>query len=165
MKEIDPDVAAILNDLPPVKLPEALVNEGWGHDSMASAYGGRLVGPSTETQPVYDHNCVQCGRPITMGRRQWWLDHAGNRWCTNVLLDREVAPYHIADHELKYWQTADAIRPRRVRKVSELKKPAGPCGARNFNLTQVHASHPHHCEHTEGHFGFHECHVCHHLWR
>ena len=155
--EIDPEVAALLEGgLPPVKLPPALIKEGWGQRSMRTAAGGRLVSPSTETQPIYDHRCVQCGRPITMGRREMWIDHAGNRTCENVLLDEQVAPYHVVDHELKYWEL---IKPQ-PRKFRDLIQKAGPC-----NATNSFGPHPHICLHPKGHFGFHECEACHHLWK
>ena len=77
MKEVDPEVAALLEDLPPVKLPPALSEAGWGRFSAADILQHRpdhqqVVTPEDQMAPVYKHTCVQCGRPITLSHQDDW---------------------------------------------------------------------------------------------
>jgi hypothetical protein len=171
---IDPEVAALLDDLPPITLPPALVAEGWGQRSLKKEpwLGGMQRKPTEGSQqPTYTDNCVQCGRPITMNRRQMWTDHAGRKECENVLLDEPVLDYHVTQHDLDVgWRTVQEYPPLvpvksrgkfrdLPRKKDEPPKPAMKCSATKFG------GHMHQCWHPGDHFGFHECVQCRHLWR
>jgi hypothetical protein len=161
--QLDPEVAALLDDLPPIKLPPALVAEGWGQRSSRDyPFVGTRKQPSDVQQPIYTDTCVQCGRPLTMNARQFWADHAGRVFCNNVLLDEPVLDYHVTQHDLDVgWRTVQEFPPLvPTRKKDEPPIPKAKCSA-----TKHWNKHVHTCPHPEGHFGFHECIECRHLWR
>jgi hypothetical protein len=153
--EVDPEVAALLDDLPAPALPEALLKEGWGRFTMNQmiSYGQPApASPSEVQQPIYDEHCMECGRPVTMSRGNW-TDHSGGSRCDGLLTDNPLHGHHITAGELKVFTAK--TKPK---KFKDLKHKAA-CSA-----TRHHHSCAHQCDHEEGHFGFHECKHCKHLW-
>ena len=178
--KIDPEVARLLNDIPAVKLPKELVREGWGHSTVAQmrTYGVAPTQRSTVVQPTFDHNCVQCGRPITAGRRGW-TDHAGRTKCDGQLLDdpSRRRGVHFVEGQQAKWEDEllDDFKQRLkddinkqlygrstvpVRSTKSKKKDGGQCSS-----TKYANSCQHQCSEADDHFGFHQCKFCKHLWR
>jgi len=174
--EIDPEVAALLEEGLGVTLPPALVKKGWGQTSMHQAHNigtGQMVTPSQEFQPQYTDTCHQCGRPITLDRQGGWADHAYRTNCDGALVDRALTMYHFPTSQLddiKAWvkrENSEMMRRLEVEKekANQRRKEiaarqAAPCG---------HSKHSSSCQHqcSQGgdHFGFHECKFCRHLWK
>ena len=158
----DPEVEALLNDLPPTKLPQPLIDKGWGSNSMHDDVGSRSR-PSDVQQPEYDRTCFQCGRPITNDNK----DHAGKRRCDRLLVGEDwIDTIHLDEDEYRKLLT----RREWAEKMAPLKAPPTPkvrvasaCDARTNR--GGHPSHEHVCFHPADHFGFHECGACRHLWR
>lgn len=165
--EIDPEVRALLDDLPPTKLPEALVEQGWGRHTMANSFGGTRKRPATDVTPTFEP-CVQCGRPVALhrGRRR---DHAGRIECDAAIVgeDGRLDGQHLIQEEVEYARLMRQMRQEYPVVAEPLPAraklppiPAGPC-ASNKGTRACH----HVCDHPSGHFGFHECKTCRHLWR
>jgi len=172
--EVDPEVAALLDDLPATTLPDELVQQGWGKISMKRALGSGLAelkAPDTEQQPVYDHDCYQCGRPIVPGRGYVWTDHAGRSWCDAVLVEERIHHKHFPEGELATRQAEAKLHAQQFEDMQarmRIKQPPTPrvkvtgmCSA----VKNKHQDHQCMCNHVGNHFGFHECTSCHHLWR
>jgi hypothetical protein len=173
--EVDPEVAELLGDLPPTRLPEELTKAGWGVHTMEEMvkYGqAPPVKPSEVQQPTYTEHCVQCGRPITAARGNHWMDHAGDRVCDGALVDGwRYAAHHVTADELDFIKSMDdRLMPRievsgltgppaTSKKFKDLKKK-GDCSA-----TKHHQQCAHQCAWPDDHFGFHECKHCRHLWK
>lgn len=151
MKDIDPDVAALLNENP-ATLPEAVVRAGWGVQSIKDT-GLAAKTPSDVVAPVFNETCVQCGRPIARGHRGY-MDHAGTWHCVADLVDNPVSVHHVPQAD---WDLLDAMRE--PVKLKPLVQPAAPCQATKHDF-----DHSHQCFHPTGHFGFHECLACRKLW-
>ena len=177
MKEVDPEVARLLEDLPKSKLPDALIKEGWGRLSMKDwdAHGGKAKAPSTEHQPKYENTCFQCARPITT-RRGKWVDHSGKDWCDGGVVAEREFTWHVIESEIEF--SRDLIRrskERNAARSAELEKrlaaaaktkakkdeaAARPCEASRGGKGCTHKC----MEKRSDHFGFHHCRYCGHLW-
>lgn len=178
MKEVDPEVARLLEDLPPSKLPPALIQEGWGRFSMdylVRTAGKTTKQPSTEQQPVYDARCYQCARPITM-RRAYWTDHSGGTDCDGGAVVEQEFPHHVIESEIEF--SRNLIRrskERNAARTAELEKRLAAAAATKAKKDEA-AARPcqasrgskgctHKCmEKRSDHFGFHHCRYCGHLW-
>lgn len=186
MKEVDPEVARLLEDLPKSKLPPALDKEGWGRfsiEQMRSA-GKVPVRPADEQAPRYMETCVQCGRPITNARRGggWW-DHAGKQDCDGALVAEREFEAHLPQSDLveaREYATEMRARAENRRRERELKAQQQNASLRATPRVRVKArcsatkhsgmkgsalQHVHECWHPYDHFGFHECRMCSQLWR
>jgi hypothetical protein len=174
--EIDPEVAALMNDLPASKLPDKLIEAGWGDQSMEQAMSsyrgrGRLVPPSTTVQPTFKH-CAQCGLPVARNGRGLWMDHVGGQECDGALcLDKQELARHIPQDELDDYMAAVARENERQqafieafeekrRLKRELQATPGTCEGMRYGAFCRHE-----CAHSLDHFGFHECKYCRKLWR
>lgn len=159
--EVDPEVAALLDDLPRTRLPEELVEQGWGHASMDEMvkYGQYPPAPpSLVPAPTFDENCAQCGRPIALKQRGTrWMDHAGRTECDSLLVDDPQSGHHITESDLTFLRAAneDLLGPKR-KTVNVLH---------NCSATKYSHGCAHYCDHKEQHFGFHECKFCKKLWK
>jgi len=160
--EVDPEVAALLDDIPATRLPEVLLREGWGMSTMEvmRKYGARIpVRPSDEPQPTYDANCAECGRPVTM-RQGYWTDHSGGNRCDGLLVDEQLHGYHVTADEIRTNELIGNLnKSKPTALLNRIAKARGPCMA-----TRSHPNCTHQCEHPIGHFGFHECSHCKHIW-
>jgi hypothetical protein len=175
MREVDPEVAELLGNLPPTRLPEELTKAGWGtetmHGSMARSSSARIIKLSTEFQPVYATHCVQCGRPITDASRGM-RDHAGDVLCDGAIIDDQVSEYHADATEYERARVArdsyvDRLRLDLSAEKILVQRAVDKAVRANTTCGVVkHGAHQHQC-HITGidHFGFHECAECHHLWR
>jgi len=165
---IDPEVQHLLDDLPPVSLPRALTDEGWGVQSMRNPLLGRRVKPSPTQQPKFTEHCAGCARPITLNEHLTWLDHAGQRNCPGDLLDRDrrypvKLMRHCPQRELELLEPTHRLQDQ----LSQLLY-----GPRSSTVSECQARHRHHasghtcaCFHEHDHFGFHQCVDCRRLWR
>jgi hypothetical protein len=169
VKDIDPEVAALLDDIPRSTLPPALVNEGWGQLNMTQverrAMSPRRAKPSAAPAPKYIENCVQCGRPVTNARKSgaWW-DHAGSGECDHALGGEYISAGHVVEAEVETIKaTIERLSKRKQeRRDPTINKPAprgAPCSAMRFGMGCQHQ-----CSQTSNHFGFHECKYCRKLW-
>ena len=174
--DIDPEVEALLNDVPPIPLPQKLRAGGWGRQTMAEVQSYSVfehtVKPSTTFQPTFEP-CAQCGKPIAE-MRGIMKDHAGRDQCDGALVDGEQAyEYHCTQggldlllkqrEELEAWSQEQLLRLNRTeqtRRAGKKLKALGPCNANMATRTCHHV-----CDHPSDHFGFHECKRCRHLWR
>ena len=182
--EIDPEVAELLGDLPPTKLPLECEAAGWGYNTMREMIQWGQAPPRAPTegelQPVYDETCVQCGRPITL-HRHTWEDHNAKSWCDRGLMgkDEYATNHHVPqrEHDLL---ARGAPRPLPSYVYSKIHvspaigaASAAPIGIEpkinkkevNCSATKHHHKCAHKCSHKDGHFGFHECQYCRKLWR
>ena len=120
MKDIDPEVARLLDDIPKSKLPQPLIDEGWGQHSMARMeyWNGKTAKkPETEQAPTYMETCVQCGRPVTNARKGggWW-DHSGGTVCDGALVEDQEYDEHVTQ---SYLDEVRAYRDRTVHRDVE----------------------------------------------
>lgn len=154
----DPEVEALLNDLPPTKLPQPLIDKGWGNSSMHDGIGSRFP-PSNVQQPEYDRTCYQCGRPITDDNK----DHAGKRKCDRLLVGEDwVDTIHLDEDE---WNRFRARPRQELPDIIPRAKVTGTTGCDARTTRGGSRGHDHVCFHPANHFGFHECGACRHLWR
>ena len=161
VKEPDPEVQALLDEGTGATLPRALVEQGWGQSTMRQMIkaGQRPPAhPSTEQQPVFYEECVQCGRPITMSRRSIWMDHAGREYCTADLVDERISHHHTPQADYDLLLTSKTAYGRRAHRKA-MAATGAVCGINKYSKDCKHR-----CEHPIGHFGFHECRFCKHLW-
>jgi hypothetical protein len=185
VKDIDPEVAALLDDIPKAKLPKALEQEGWSRFTVQQMRSAGKVpkAPSPEQAPKYLENCIQCGRPVTNARKGggFW-DHAGGMACDGALVDEQDYSEHVTQSyldEMKAYKAELArglygppVDPPRVRqkdkRFQDLVKEAKAAKARReapCSATQYRSSCQHECSQRGEHFGFHECKYCRHLWK
>ena len=177
MKEVDPEVARLLEDLPKSKLPPALDKEGWGRFSIEQmqSVGKVPKTPSTEQQPVYDARCYQCARPITMSRAHW-TDHSGGTDCDGGAVVEREFPHHVVESEIEFVRDMDRrSKERAAERTVEREKQRAAAAARDAKK-EAAAAQPcqasrggkgctHKCmEKRSDHFGFHHCRYCGHLW-
>lgn len=173
---MDPDVEALLNDLPRLSLPDALVEAGWGQRTIAD-YGTDAdlrrptVGP---LQPTYSHTCVMCGRPVTQLAGSTWVDHSHHGYCDGALLDPDdpIAsnrPSHMVsqDDVAQVRRSLVANQKRRERLAASAVITPEPERCMAGRRTRGTYGHRCVCHHDRAHFGFHECHRpdCRRLWR
>jgi len=184
---LDPEVQALLDDLPPPSLPDALRAEGWGAFSMRQIGKTAIKPQPPELQsPDFCHRCVQCGLELATDRQGAARDRIGNVRCDRVLLPKDLLGdtprIHVIEGEredtvayIDRWryhieaQAQRAAAPARVsfddimRAVQHYYPTAHDCQARGRH----NVSHTCQCRHEGGHFGFHECkhEPCRRLWR
>lgn len=162
--EIDPEVAELLGDLPPITLPIELEAAGWGHNTMNQMIQYGQAPPRAPTEgaqaPTYDDVCVQCGRPVTLYRQEW-TDHSGKQWCDRALAEREdsYSDHHVTAEEVDVVRKTWAWKKWQEYK-QDLPKQKGPCSTTKYSIACAHR-----CEHEDDHFGFHECKYCRHIWK
>jgi hypothetical protein len=175
MKEVDPEVAALLEDLPKSKLPPALIKEGWGQHAMRDLFKSPKA-PSTVQQPVYENTCFQCGRPLTM-RSSRWVDHSGKDNCDGGAVAEQEFPNHVIESEIEF--SRDLIRRSKERDEQRQAQRMAAAARQDLVPPRVrvkmqwcHAkkkvagtAHECRCEYPFAHFGFHECVGCRRLWR
>lgn len=162
--EIDPDVAELLDDLPPSRLPQPLKDQGWGNMTIKEAVSFGIKGPkapSTTQAPVFNETCAQCGRPITLDDHDRWVDHIHRTLCDGAIAEHQEFDHHVNEHDLQEHRRKQAYLAAWERSKLESTTPPSLNCLASKDTRQC----KHRCFHPNGHFGFHECFRCRHLWR